>query len=194
MMTDRYKELQRQSCMTIRRALSLNYQDEASTQVCTRIRQLNEYRHAKRIALYKSMNGEISLGQISRSAPLHSKYCYFPVMNKNKTLSFLPVSPKSTFVINPFGVKEPDVGHEQALAPEQLDMMFIPLVGFDHQGGRLGMGGGYYDRTLAHSRPSLLVGVAYEFQRQTFIDPQPWDIALDLIITDQSYYWTRQRP
>lgn len=191
-MNDRYKELLRQSCLQIRQSLSGSYQDQASTQVCSRIRQLDAYRQAKRIGLYQSAKSEINLSQIWRSAPLHGKYCYFPALNDDKTLSFLPATPSSIFLTNQFGIKEPDVDKDCALEAHQIDIIFLPLVAFDQKGTRIGMGGGYYDRTLAHSRSSLLVGVAYEFQCQGFIEPEAWDIPLDLIVTDQSTYWVKE--
>ena len=93
---------------------------------------------------------------------------------------------------NRYGIKEPDIGREHALTPEQIDLIFIPLVVVDQRGTRLGMGAGYYDRTLAHYRSPLLVGVAYEFQRQSFIEAQPWDIPLNLVITERNTYWTKE--
>ena len=68
----------------------------------------------------------------------------------------------------------------------------MPVLGFDQWGTRLGMGAGYYDRTLATSRSALLVGVAYEFQRLDYIEAQPWDVPLSLIITENTIYGREQ--
>ena len=65
------------------------------------------------------------------------------------------------------------------------------MVAFDIHGTRIGMGKGYYDKTLATVRPKLLVGVAYEFQRLAFISPQIWDVKLDAIITEKNIYWSQ---
>ncbi len=136
------------------------------------------------------MNGEIDLGSLWRSAPLQGKYCYFPALNGDNTLSFLPATPTSAFHENRFGIKEPVIGREHALTPAEIDLMFIPLVAFDTRGTRLGMGAGYYDRTLAHSRSPLLIGAAYEFQRQSFIKAETWDVPLDVMITEHAVYWS----
>ncbi len=189
-MADQFKQALRQTCRHIRNKLSPTYQRNASHQICANIRKLDSYRYAKRIALYQAVNGEIDLGSLWRSAPLQGKYCYFPALNDDATLSFLPATPTSAFHENRFGIEEPDIGREHALTPAQLDLIFIPLVAFDGKGTRLGMGAGYYDRTLAHSRSPLLVGVAYEFQRQSFIEAQAWDIPLNVIITEQTVYWS----
>ena len=66
----------------------------------------------------------------------------------------------------------------------------MPLVGFDHQGYRLGMGGGYYDATLAYMRhrrswrKPRLVGIAYECQRVEKLPHDPWDMPLDAVVTE----------
>lgn len=193
-MADRFKQALRLTCQQIRKTLSPTYQNTVSSQVCARIRKLDQYRYAKRIALYQPVNGEIDLSGLWRSAPMQGKYCYFPALNNDKTLSFLPATPSSPFKENRYGIEEPDIGHEHAISPEQLDLIFIPLVAFDEHGTRLGMGAGYYDRTLANYRAPLLIGVAYDFQRQTYITPQPWDISLHVIVTERETYWRDTSP
>ena len=187
-MIDRFKQTIRQSCLLIRKNLSPAYQKKASAMVCENIRKLEQYRYAKRIALYQSVNGEVDLANLWRTAPFHGKYCYFPTLNEDHTLCFLPATPSSAFQTNRFGIEEPHIDRELALAPDQIDLIFTPLLAFDHRGTRLGMGAGYYDRTLAYSRPKLLIGVAYEFQRQSFIEIQSWDVQLDMVITESTVY------
>lgn len=179
----------RQTHLDIRKQLSHAYQQSMSHKICNRIRALNQYRYAKRIALYHALNGEVDLGHIWRTAPLHGKYCYFPVIKKDRTLLFLPATPASHFYMNEFGILEPDAEPHHAITPQELDLILMPLVAFDEQGNRIGMGKGYYDRSLAHQRPKLLMGVAYEFQRSSFIEPQPWDVQLDAVTTEKTIYW-----
>jgi 5-formyltetrahydrofolate cyclo-ligase len=131
----------------------------------------------------------VDLGNIWRSAPLHGKYCYFPVVKKEGTLLFLPATPASSFYTNEFGILEPEVEHHHAISPDELDLILMPLVAFDEHGSRIGMGKGFYDRALAHQRPKLLMGVAYEFQRYPYIEPQPWDVQLDAVTTEKTIYW-----
>ncbi|WED43611.1 5-formyltetrahydrofolate cyclo-ligase [Legionella cardiaca] len=190
-MADRFKLALRRSCRQIRENLSHDYQQEASNQVCARIRSLEQYRYAKRIALYQAVGGEINLNSLWNSAPLQRKYCYYPALNDDKTLSFLPATPATAFIENRFGIPEPDVARSTAISPGQLDIIFMPLVAFDKQGTRLGMGAGYYDRTLAKERHPLLIGVAYEFQRQSYIRAYAWDIPLAAVITQHAIYWSK---
>lgn len=179
------KQALRTHYLTMRKKLSLAEQLSASEKVCGRIRAQAEYQTAKHIAIYHAVNGEISLSS------LQDKACYFPVINADQTLSFLPVTAETVFHKNRFGIPEPDVKRELALMPEQLDIIFMPLVAFDEHGTRIGMGAGFYDRTLAHHRSPLLIGVAYEFQRQSFIEPNAWDVPLSGVITEQSTYWSK---
>ncbi|KTD13318.1 5-formyltetrahydrofolate cyclo-ligase [Legionella jamestowniensis] len=190
-MADRFKLALRNSCRQIRETLPTSYQQTASNQVCSRIRSMKYYRYAKRIALYKPVGGEISLKTLWDSAPLQGKFCYYPVLNNDKTLSFLPATPATTFVNNKYGIPEPDVDRKTAIPVQELDIIFMPLVAFDEKGTRLGMGAGYYDRTLANENPPLLIGVAYEFQHQLHIEAQPWDVPLTAIVTPRAIYWSK---
>ena len=93
--------------------------------------------------------------------------------------------PSDVLVKNRFGLFEPDRQNDAASA-NQLDCVLVPLVAFDDEGTRLGMGGGYYDSffTEAKGRP-LLIGAAFSEQRAT--EPLPkaaWDVALDMVVTD----------
>ena len=76
----------------------------------------------------------------------------------------------------------------------QLDVVIAPLVAFDESLNRLGMGGGYYDRTFAFRkrarvlRRPVLIGVAYSFQRVDRLQPENWDVPLDVVITEKESY------
>lgn len=188
-MADRFNQILRVTCQQIRQHLSSAYQKKASDQICANIRKLDHYRYARQIALYQAVNGEVDLASLWRSAPMQGKFCYFPALNDDYTLSFLPATPASSFHKNRYGIEEPVAARELALTPEKFDLIFVPLVAVDHQGNRLGMGAGYYDRTFTNCRLPLLVGVAYEFQRVSFIQAQEWDISLDVVITERDIYW-----
>jgi 5-formyltetrahydrofolate cyclo-ligase len=78
--------------------------------------------------------------------------------------------------------------------PWSLDLVFVPLVAFDKEGHRLGMGGGYYDRTFAfktkhsHLKGPKLIGLAHDFQLQSQLPVMPWDIPLNAVITEAAIY------
>ncbi len=188
-MTDQYKKAIRTTLKQVRANTSAQFRLVSSHQICNKIRALESYRKAKHLALYFAINGEVDLALIWKTAPLHGKFCYFPVVNEDLTLSFLPATPATAFKTNRFGILEPDVSLEEAAPPEQLDLIIMPMVGFDIQCLRLGMGSGCYDRTLENKGNVTLFGVAFQFQRIDFINPQPWDVPLDAVITEKAIYW-----
>ena len=109
-------------------------------------------------------------------------------------LWFAPYRKHDALVINRFGIGEPDMPLHETTRTFGLDLILMPLVAFDINGNRLGMGKGYYDRTLQflhlrrHWRKPRLVGIAYELQKFEQLPQQPWDIPLNAIVTEKSVY------
>lgn len=188
-MVDRLKTALRRTCRQIRENLSPVYQQKTSSKICQRLQSMEVYRYAKHIALYHASRGEVNLDLLWESAPMHGKFCYFPAITDDKTLLFLPATPVTPFEPNRYGIPEPAIDKQNAKDPDELDLIIMPLVAFDSKGTRLGMGGGYYDKTLANKKNTLLIGLAYEFQHTSYIEPQPWDVALDAVVTQRRIYW-----
>ena len=172
-----------------RRALPQAEQDAAAQAVCKQIHALTVYQQARHIAFYQAISGELDLSALWTQACTEGKLCYMPLMHDNKTLSFLPTTPDTPYRINKLNIREPDVALTNTIAPHQIDLMLIPLVAFDDQGTRLGRGAGYYDRTLAKERPYCLLGAAYAFQHQLFIQAEPWDVPLTGVVTELGVTW-----
>lgn len=189
-MTNSVKKALRNTMKQKRSKLTSSYRVTASNQVCTRIRSLEQYRHAQRIAFYFAVHGEIDLDELWRSACAQGKLCYFPIINEDSlTLSFLPATPETLFKKNRYGINEPDVSHSLAIPLEELDLVLVSVVAFDVRCIRIGMGAGYYDRTFNGEKHCPLFGVAYQFQRVDYIEPEPWDIPLNAVITQYAVYW-----
>ncbi|MDP3705617.1 MAG: 5-formyltetrahydrofolate cyclo-ligase [Legionellaceae bacterium] len=189
MSKNQIKETIRQTRLTIRESLSHAEQCAASSRICIRIQSMELFQRAKCIALYSAVRGEIDLSALWQSANCSQKTYFFPTIQSDHTLSFLPVTHATRFLKNNFGILEADVHLSQAIDPTDLDIIFMPLVAFDECGTRIGMGGGYYDRTLAGNVLSVRIGVAYDFQKHDFIQPDPWDIQLDAIVTPSTIYF-----
>jgi 5-formyltetrahydrofolate cyclo-ligase len=103
---------------------------------------------------------------------------------------------------NRFGIPEPARRGRQLCPARTLNLVLLPLVGFDAGCNRIGMGKGYYDRSFAflrarqHWQRPLLIGLAHECQRIETIAPRPWDVPLDAVVTERRIYWrarSRQR-
>jgi 5-formyltetrahydrofolate cyclo-ligase len=104
-------------------------------------------------------------------------------------LRFSPWRPGDALVTNRYGIPEPDVAASPALDAQAMSLVVLPLVGFDANGQRLGMGGGWYDRSFAfrneHPAPPWLVGAAFATQQVDAIAAEAWDVALDAICTER---------
>jgi 5-formyltetrahydrofolate cyclo-ligase len=154
------------------------------------------FRTARRIAFYFPNDGEPDVLPLLLRAHLMHKRCYLPVLNTLSVdrLWFMPYEPGDRLILNRFDIPEPDHGPRLRVAASRLDLALIPLVAFDVRGNRLGMGSGFYDRTLGflrnrqHWHRPLCVGVAYEFQRLEQIVSAPWDVPLDGCLTERRLY------
>nr|WP_220550467.1 5-formyltetrahydrofolate cyclo-ligase [Stenotrophomonas lacuserhaii] len=138
------------------------------------------------VAGYWAMDGEIALHRWQLTLPDTVAYC-LPVLHEN-VLRFAPWRPGQALRQNRFGIPEPDLDPADTLDAGAMDLVVTPLVGFDAQGGRLGMGGGWYDRSFAfrHDRPAppWLVGAAFAVQQVDALPVASWDVAVDAICTE----------
>ncbi|WP_028109196.1 5-formyltetrahydrofolate cyclo-ligase [Ferrimonas futtsuensis] len=184
----------RQHLRQQRRALSPQQQRQASQALAQRLIDQPEMDQAGTIALYLANDGEPNLMPLIRLLWQQHKPLALPVMHPNdpERIQFQRFAPDSAMVNNRYGIAEPAWAESDTLPREQIDLMLMPLVGFDEQGNRLGMGAGYYDRYLAGkgSRP-LLVGCAHECQRLEGLESAPWDIPLDAVVTPERWLTVR---
>ena len=182
----------RQHNRKLRAALTPAQLDAAAGKLADRIVALAAYRDAQKIAAYFAVNGEIGLDPVIDHALAGGKQLYLPNLDQ-QALRFSPYFRAQKMRINKFRLPEPDVGDDEMLQPAELDLVLAPLVVFDAQRNRIGMGGGFYDRSFAMrkdpvvERPAL-IGVAHDFQRVERIEPEEWDVRLDMVVTDEAIY------
>ncbi|MFT6916255.1 MAG: 5-formyltetrahydrofolate cyclo-ligase [Motiliproteus sp.] len=196
----------RQSLRQQRRALSPQQQRHAAFRLARIVKRQSLFIRAKRLGFYLPCDGEISPLPLIALALKMGKQCFLPVLHptRHNSLWFVRYRPESKLIKNRYGIAEPDIRLEPRILPQALDLVLLPLVGFDSQGGRLGMGGGYYDRTFAFKRSAelrdgqparrspALVGLAHQLQQQPKLELADWDIPLAAVATDQQLYWSRQ--
>ena len=139
------------------------------------------------VAGYWAMDGEIALNSWQVRLPRSLVYC-LPVLHTDNSLRFAPWRPGEALVSNRFGIPEPDVDPAEALPAQALSLVVMPLVGFDARGHRLGMGGGWYDRSFAFRNaaapPPWLVGAGFNVQRVPHLDQEAWDVIPDALCTE----------
>ncbi|MGO2512160.1 5-formyltetrahydrofolate cyclo-ligase [Marinomonas polaris] len=189
---DPRQTLRRQLRQT-RRSLSEDEQLNASTALLSNLKeQLNsldslKVDSAQHIALYLSNDGEISPHLLCEFFWLQNIETYLPVV-QGKQLTFARYTAETIWQKNIFGIKEPVT--TEYLSGNKLDIVLLPLVGFDSKGGRLGMGGGFYDRTFADKRADekpLLIGLAHDCQEVKNLPVEGWDVPLQAIITPTQF-------
>ncbi|KFL35974.1 hypothetical protein N788_06775 [Arenimonas donghaensis DSM 18148 = HO3-R19] len=156
-------------------------------------RHVSSQRHLREpgyVAGYWAVGGEVPLHAVQLRLAPAQVWC-LPVLQDDGQLRFAPWRAGDPLVNNRFGIPEPDVDPASTLAPEALTLVLVPLVGFDRAGNRLGMGGGYYDRSFAFRRhaaaPPSLVGVAYACQEVPALAHEDWDVPLDAVATEQEW-------
>jgi 5-formyltetrahydrofolate cyclo-ligase len=143
------------------------------------------------VAGYWAMDGEIALHAFQLRLPAGMRYC-LPVL-AGDVLRFAPWRPGEPLATNRYGIPEPDVDARALLDPVAMALVLVPLVGFDAHGNRLGMGGGWYDRSFAFRNdsggrrppPPWLVGTGFAAQQVDTLAPEPWDVALDAVCTER---------
>lgn len=181
-----------------RRALNPLQQEQAAIRLANTLRKHPRVMGARNIALYLPNDGEIDPGIFMAQTRRRNVNFYLPVLHPihSGQLAFCRYDEQTPMKPNRFGIPEP-VFHCRRIRPAwSLDVVLMPLVGFDPDGGRLGMGGGFYDRSFAFTRvrPRLrpaLIGLAHELQRVERLPVEPWDIPVDAVVTEERIYRTR---
>lgn len=185
----RKRELRREKRRK-RAALDDSERYEASRRIAETVSRASFFARSQCIACYLPMAEEVDTWPIIERAWRRKKRIFAPLTVRGQMLAFREVTPSTDLVYNDWGLMEPVAG--AVVGARKLDLVLMPLVAFDVDGHRIGMGGGYYDDTFAFLklrqqffRPKL-VGLAFDCQRVKKISTNPWDISLYRVITETS--------
>ncbi len=174
-----------------RNSLNPTQQEAASAWALRHLMKSPKFLRAQHVALYIAADGELNPNLIAEQLWKMGKHCYLPVLHPRSEgqLWFVEYTPNTELKPNRFGIPEPDHRQERKFAPNLLDVVLLPLVGFDRRGGRLGMGGGFYDRTFAFHKGKktkpYLIGMAHSCQEVEMLETADWDIPLYAVVTDK---------
>jgi len=179
-----------------RQSLTAAAQRKAATGLLRQLCSRPEFIRARHIAFYLPNDGEIDPQPLIRWCWRLGKTPYLPVLHPilHNRLWFIAYRSNTALKRNSYGIKEPKFIPNRLRPAWALDLVLLPLVAFDPAGNRMGMGGGYYDRTFAFKNQvksvcgPKLIGLAHELQKVERLPVESWDIPLNLIITDQSSY------
>ncbi|MBX8474007.1 5-formyltetrahydrofolate cyclo-ligase [Pseudomonas cichorii] len=183
-----------------RRALTPGQQRAAALGLYRQLAQHPLFRRARHVSLYLPMDGEIDPRLLLRAAQRRGKATYLPVLDAwpRTKMVFQRVRPGEKFIPNRFRIPEPRINRARQRRIWALDLILMPLVGFDDEGGRLGMGGGFYDRSLAYLarrktwKKPLLLGLAHECQKVERLAQASWDVPLQGTVSDSRWYLAQQ--
>lgn len=185
----------RSSMRSLRTALTPAERRAAAEAAAAVAATLPRYRDARRIGVYLAVDGELDPEPLVQHARAAGKEVYLPVLPPSDGLPFtyLPYLAGAALRPNRFRIPEPLPSAGESLAPVELDFVLAPLVAFDLRGQRLGMGGGFYDRSFAFLKAArtprpLLVGYAYERQKVAELLAEAWDVPLAGVVTEQQFY------
>ena len=180
-----------------RNSLTINQQVDAARALAERLDALTTERRTSRIAVYLTFDGELSTQATIDMFWEKGVQVYLPVLHPFRPghLIFQQFLPTTPLVTNRLKIQEPPLSCPDILPLNQFDIIFTPLVAFDDRGNRLGMGGGFYDRTLAALQAAgktktSVIGLAHDCQQVTELPTESWDMPLDEIITPtQHFQW-----
>lgn len=180
---------------TTRSALPASVQAASSRSIVARLESLFEVHQPATVAGYLAIGGELDVAEALAECRRNGRQTFLPVL-AGGSLVFSRFDDSTVFTPNRFGIGEPITRPgeptDHRLAPLELDMVLVPLVGFDLDCERMGMGGGFYDRSFArrqrHAPPPWLIGVAYECQRVDSVHPEEWDVRLDAVVTESNIH------
>ena len=176
-----------------REQLSSENVDQLGDAIFRNLLDSNILEDKSRIAIYCSVNNEVATMQIIKHLWTKDKELFLPIIKSNQ-LVFGSYKSGDNLCNNKFDIPEPTTQREELITADVLDLVIVPLVAFDSDCNRLGMGGGYYDRALAFKKTAsktsspLLIGLAYELQKVNILEMNSWDIPMDGIISESKTY------
>ena len=183
----------RKALRALRNELPESQQQRAAIAVRDNLMSLPDITNASSIACYLPNDGEVDLRPFMHACwklnNASALYTSLPVLHPvcKGHLLFLRYSEKTPMRVNKYNIEEPVLACPDVIPTFHHQVILMPLVGFDASGNRLGMGGGYYDRTLASIQAQIikpkLIGIAHDCQQVDQLPVQHWDIPVNAILT-----------
>lgn len=176
------KKDQRKSCLAARRALSDEKRREKSARIGAKLAQNKAVLGAKTVLSYLSAADEVDLSAFHRWADAAGKRIAYPISGAaGQMVAAIPAT-EEDIIVGRFGIRAPVGERSEIIAPETIDVVLVPCVGFDRQRRRLGHGGGYYDRYLPQCTNAHTILVAFAEQEVAEVPVEEHDVVMDEIV------------
>lgn len=176
-----------------RQSLSRAERRAASYALCQRLHQYALFVNAKHLGIYVTHDDEIDTRYVIEQCWRRGVAVYVPILDpvRKGFLWFARYQAQAPVRKNKYGIQEPTRSAAR-MAPKWLHCVVVPLVAFTPSGQRLGMGGGYYDRTFSvralGTKKATLVGVAFDCQKIESLPCEHWDVPLTAVVTEMQRY------
>ncbi len=185
----RFRQTERSRLRHRRSHLPPNEQLAASIQLANQLSALTVYKQAKTIASYLPDDGEIFTDEIHQRAWANNKSIVLPIIQDKQQLQFAHYKDQDALAAGPWKIQQPE--NLAFIDDDVIDLVLVPMVGFDQQGNRLGRGGGFYDRFLSRCKNTVAIGLAHDFQHIQKLPAAEWDRPLHFVITPSTSYHCR---
>ena len=179
------KKALRASIKQKRRALSIEYRQQASRKMQAELTKLPCYQAAEYIMLYMAMQDEVQLDELIAMVLKDGKKTVIPLVTGAGLMEAVELSDMADLVPDKYGIKTVSEEKRRLIAPDKIDLIIVPGVAFDKAGHRLGMGGGFYDRFMLRASRAVRAALAYDCQLLVAVPAEVHDLTVDYIITEK---------
>lgn len=179
------KKALRASIKQKRRALSIEYRQQASRKMQAELTRLPCYQAAEYIMLYMAMQDEVQLDELIAMVLKDGKKAAIPLVTGAGLMEAVELSDMADLVPDKYGIKTVSEEKRRLIAPDKIDLIIVPGVAFDKAGHRLGMGGGFYDRFMLRASRAVRAALAYDCQLLAAVPAEVHDLIVDYIITEK---------
>lgn len=179
------KKALRASIKQKRRALSIEYRQQASRKMQAELTRLPCYQVAEYIMLYMAMPDEVQLDELIAMVLKDGKKAVIPLVTGAGLMEAVELSDMTDLVPDKYGIKTVSEEKRRLIAPDKIDLIIVPGVAFDKAGHRLGMGGGFYDRFMLRASRAVRAALAYDCQLLAAVPAEVHDLTVDYIITEK---------
>lgn len=194
------RQILRKEKIIARDSLTTAERDEKSEQICELLVASEEFRNARTILIYKAIRGEVRLYAMEAAVSKLTEFkkLAYPLVVSNTDMVALIPQGDDSWTEGYYGIREPIKEKSAEIMPQDIDLIVCPCTSFDEEGGRMGMGAGFYDRYIERARQDCesagimgkpkIVAVAFECQKSETVIRQTWDQPMDAVFTEKKVY------